>query len=111
VIPLFSGSQIYIDPDSPSEWELGTLDHPFKTLYPAFVELNNYFFDRRNATVFLKRGPIHYLNILTQQLYISNLNIQILGYSNGTYDDERPTIVQHEGGNTQQLTYILEIAP
>jgi len=92
----------YVDPDSSSEWELGTQEHPFKALSAPFVELANYVFERHSITIFLKRGPTHFHN-MGNLMIASHVDLQLLPYSNGTFEEERPVIFVHQGGMPQKL--------
>ena len=73
--------EYYVNPDSDSIIELGTMDYPYKDISYVFIELLNYHsYTDRNLTVNLMEGTTNIIG--NKQGYILNItNVEIITYS------------------------------
>ena len=91
--PICRDFEYYINPDSDSIIELGTIDHPYKKISYAFVEILNYHSHTdRNLTVYLMEYTRNELPIGTANV-VNITNIDIRPYTNRSVDADKATIV------------------
>ena len=109
--------EYYVNPDSSSVVELGTREHPYKSLGYVFVELLNYHsHSNRNITVNIMEGTTNYLMIgnnyivnitqVTIQPYSDNMltepgKASIVGLDNG--------VLEFTAGTSYNLLQSLEL--
>ena len=74
------GTEYYIDPQSESNIELGTLEHPFHALDDPFRELFNFAVElgvELNITVNIKHGSNVTLHSVDMPIFMLNMNFLI----------------------------------
>lgn len=78
------GSSIYVNPDSTSPIELGTMDHPYKTIDQAFIEVFNYWGSSDAVDILVKESTTNKIYFQERPLVVNRKdNIQIMTYTTG----------------------------
>ena len=97
--PICRDFEYYVNPDSDSIIELGTIDHPYKKISYAFVEILNYHSHTdRNLTVYVMEYTRNELPIGTANV-VNITNIDIRPYTNRSVDADKATIVGVDEAN------------
>ena len=91
--PFCRDFEYYVNPDSNSIIELGTINHPYKQITYAMIEILNYHSHTlRNITVYLMEYTRNELAIETAKI-INITNINIKPYTLRSVDAEKAKIV------------------
>ena len=91
--PICRDFEYYVNPDSDSIVELGTIDHPYKKISYAFVEILNYHSHTdRNLTIYLMEYTRNELPVGTGNI-VNITNVDIRPYTLRSDDPDKATIV------------------
>jgi len=76
--------KIFVDPSSKSLLELGTFEHPYKTIEMPFLEIQRFYWNTdQMAEVFIKEASV--LNMRQLSIYIMNMTmvkVSTYGFAN-----------------------------
>ena len=88
--------KIFVDPSSKSLLELGTFDHPYKTIEMPFLEIQRFYWNTQHmAQVFIKE--MNNLNMRQKEIYIMNMTmIKVSTYGFDHSDPSRPKFRQEQ---------------
>ena len=87
-VPLWRSFTYYIDFSSESVTELGTIDHPYKELRSAFVELFSFHsHTERDITIKIREETVNY--IPDQSIILNITNVQLESYSKTSEEPKR----------------------
>ena len=93
---IFGDSQYYINPESESIIELGTIEHPYKQISYAFDEILNYnAHNDRNMTIYLIEYVRHELLLVTARI-INITYIEIKPYKLRSTDPDEASIISKD---------------
>ena len=90
---IWRNKEIYVNSQSTSLIELGTRNHPYRSIKSAFSEIFNHYSNRDNSVIiYLAEGQRYYMEDATN--YILNItNVTITSYSESLSASGRATII------------------
>jgi hypothetical protein len=86
--------EYYVNSESTDILELGTKDHPFKSMNQVFSEILNYFFQiQRLKLMFLLKRILKLLLKMINNYVINITSVAITSYSDGSELSEKATLI------------------